>query len=617
MNRVATLVVENARIAWTLALSVIAALMIIAGELATDYRYQQQLSQLQTATERGGNEIMSYTLDGGLMGALSLLGLTDAEIKNEAKGLGAPNSARIQTLLETVAQSYNSEGVFVVARDGIIGSSWDSSGKPSTGLNVKFRPYVQMALQGTENIYAAVSLARGDRALYFTAPVFSENSSFSERTGAVVARTALTRVDELLRNKSDIALLLSPQGVVFASNRADWIGYLVDTPTPERLRNIRELKQFGSMFENKDPTTLPISSRDGIQTLDGLRYAVAATRVQWNDPSGDWKLVLMEDLARSVPMNAIAGISAVTGGVALIIFLLILFVLRGNYQQAIASRKLQLFADAQSATASKKNMVAAASIRMQQAGSAHELGQIFLSETHRMFGILQGVIYAFARNGDSTMECVAAYACHGDLPIAIAPGEGLVGQCAADRQRQVVEAPDRTFLKIRSGLGETLPAIVLIEPIILNDVLVGVTELAALKALDDAQQTCLAEMIQILAMNLEILRRNRITEAQLTVTANAIRELEHAKSAERFNRVSLDHERRIMQLKKEVNEMAEAAGKEPPYATTLIEVTGDHQLEPSAPEKTAPTADSRQPGATEDTEQTGNDREKDGLEQQT
>lgn len=594
MNRIATFVVENARLAWTFALAVIAAIAFLAGQLAIDYRQQEQLSHLQTSADRFGNEIMSYTLNGNLMGAVSMLGLTDGEIKSEAQGSGT-QTIRLLNLLKTVGQSYDSGGVFVVGKDGIVKSSWDSSGKPSTGLNVKFRPYFQMAMQGTENIYAAVSLARGDRVLYFTAPVYAENSNNAARTGAVVARTNLDRIDELLKNKTDIALLLSPQGVVFASNRSEWIGSLIDTPTPERINKIRELKQFGNMFENKEPSILPISSKESIQALDGSRYAVAVTRVQWNDPSGDWKLVLMEDLSRTIPIRGILGVSAAAGCLALLIALLALFVLRGTYRQAKASRELALYASAQAATAAQKNKLAAASMRMQQADNAHELGQIFLGEAHRMLGIFQGVIYAFAQDGDHTMECVAAYACHGDIPKEIALGEGLLGQCAVDRKSLLLRAPDESFWKIRSGLGETLPAMLMIEPILLNDNLIGVLELSSPRALDDIQQAGLAEMIPVLAMNLEILRRNRMTEAQLSATANSIRELEYAKSAERINRITLDHELEVMQLKREVNALAEAAGKEAPYSTTLIETTGDHRVLPVSTNRLGHPSDSGRP----------------------
>ena len=145
-------------------------------------------------------------------------------------------SQKLLGAFESVGRSYDAQGVFLVPRDGVITLSWDSAGKPSTGLNVKFRPYYQMALKGKNNVYAAVSLARGDRALYFSAPVFLGTTNGSESVGAVVARTGLQKVDELLRGKADIALLLSPQGVVFASSRKEWIGHLSGTPTPERLQ---------------------------------------------------------------------------------------------------------------------------------------------------------------------------------------------------------------------------------------------------------------------------------------------------------------------------------------------------------------------------------------------
>ncbi|CAA7627444.1 hypothetical protein MTBSS4_850002 [Magnetospirillum sp. SS-4] len=68
---------------------------------------------------------------------------------------GSPNAPGILSKLEGVARAYDAQGLFVVGQDGIIRSSWDSSGKPSTGLNVKFRPYYQMAMQRRENVYAA------------------------------------------------------------------------------------------------------------------------------------------------------------------------------------------------------------------------------------------------------------------------------------------------------------------------------------------------------------------------------------------------------------------------------------------------------------------------------
>ena len=43
-----------------------------------------------------------------------------------------------------------------------------------------------------------------------------------------------------------------------------------------------------------------MSTDPGVRTVDGRSHIVAGARVQWNDPMGDWSLVLMEDLTRSL-----------------------------------------------------------------------------------------------------------------------------------------------------------------------------------------------------------------------------------------------------------------------------------------------------------------------------
>ena len=86
----------------------------------------------------------------------------------------------------------------MVGKDGFVKSSWDDSGKPSTGIDVRFRPYYQQAMAGRNNIYAAVSLARGDHALYFAAPVYAAMARSGDPVGVVVARTDMEKLERLL-----------------------------------------------------------------------------------------------------------------------------------------------------------------------------------------------------------------------------------------------------------------------------------------------------------------------------------------------------------------------------------------------------------------------------------
>ena len=159
--------------------------------------------------------------------------------------------------LQAIGQAYAANGA-------ICEPGWDHQillgyvGIPLTGVDVKFRPYFQIAMQGQRNIYAAVGTTTGMRSLYFAAPLYGEVSADAPIIGAVVARLGLERVDSVLRAWSGPALLLSPQNLVFASTRADWVDCLAGLCTPERLQAIQQLKQFGKVFESGTPGTLAL-----------------------------------------------------------------------------------------------------------------------------------------------------------------------------------------------------------------------------------------------------------------------------------------------------------------------------------------------------------------------
>ncbi|WP_009870620.1 PocR ligand-binding domain-containing protein [Paramagnetospirillum magnetotacticum] len=480
-------------------------------------------SLLQSEAHRHGIGIMSQTLNGNLMGSVAVTGLLDEEVKQEALGRGTPNGPRLQGMLEGIAKAYDAHGAFVVGRDGVVRSSWDSSGKPSTGLDVTFRPYYRMAMQRKENVYAAVSLARGDRSLYFTAPILSDKTRGGTAIGGVVARTDLSKIDALLRDKSDISLLLSPQGVVFAASRSDWIGYLSETPSPQQLASIRELKQFGNMFENKEPSVLPFSVREDRVLQDGWRYAVASAQVQWNDPFGDWTLVLMEDLSRTVPRGDIAARGGAAGLIVGVLILALLNMLRSRHEQEISARQVAAFAAAQQVTAERKAQLAATALRFQQAKTVSELADAFLREAHRLIGVLQGVVYIKADGGEEIFRLVARYAASDAVRSEIALGEGLLGQCAEERRTRLISTPSDGIWSIESGLGNAHPSAVVMVPAMLNDVLHGVVEVALLHHPDEATIRQLEEMVNILALNLELVRRHESTEAQLEAASLAER----------------------------------------------------------------------------------------------
>lgn len=501
------LLIRNRSLGWLAALFVAVLSGVTAGFLAVSARHDEHLSRLVIDAERRSVEIMSQTLNGNVMGALSLLGAVAQDIKFDARGEVPPNLPRIAGLLEDVGRSHDAQGVFVVGGDGIVHSSWDSSGRPSTGLNVTFRPYYKMAMTGRDNVYAAVSLARGDRALYFTAPVLASVQRSSAPIGAVVARTDLERVDSLLRNHSGVALLLSPQGVVFASNRPEWVGHLAGEATFERLTAIRALKQFGAMFDKSDPPVLPFSIAPGIVRIGGRSHALAAADVQWNDPYGSWKVVLAEDLTVSKAAGDGLWTGSAVAAAMLVIVGLLLKLIRGQHAQLMASRRIEQYAREQAEAAELKNRRAEAAMKFQRARGVSDLARVFLAEAHDILGALQGAVYVYESNGAPAMILAASYAAPAGLPGEMVAGAGLLGQCVVDRCGRVLAGEEMDEWSIRSGLGNTRPSGVLMEPLMLDDMPLGAVEIAVLHRPTTADVQQFRELAALLALNLEIQRR--------------------------------------------------------------------------------------------------------------
>lgn len=521
MNPLARFLVERAGWAWLLSILCTLFISVLVSEQARNWREIERQHLLQTETDRRGVELMSLTLNSNLMGAIGLLGMTDADLKREARGDASPGTPKVVDLLENVARSFDAGGLFIVDQKGIIGSAWYSSGKPSTGRSVQFRPYYQMAMQGISNIYAAIGTGSNERILYSAVPVFSGSTNGTDVIGTLVARIETSPVDFLLRDKNDLAVLLSPQGVVFASSREDWIGHLAGKPTPERARAIRDLKQFGNMFENRDPIALPLPVDPGRHTFEGRRFAVTSTKVQWNDPMGDWTLVLAEDLNRSIPA---AERFWTAGGVAFLLLLigtLLRGMLKGQYEQAESTRKLAEHARRQEADVRRKSQLAEMALRLQQSQSIDHLAEVFLRESHAIFGILQGAIYITEAADCPDLRLAASFACTETLPGTLAPGEGLLGQCALEKRLRVVDVMPQGFGVIRSGLGETRPTAVLLAPILRNAQVLGVIEVALLTRPEQTDQEAFQSMADLLAMNIEIVARSLHTEKMLVATATA------------------------------------------------------------------------------------------------
>jgi hypothetical protein len=239
-----------------------------------------------------------------------------------------------------------------------------------------------------------------------------------------------------------------------------------------------------------------------------VSYALANARVNWNDPSGDWKLLVMEDLGRSAPLAPSALKAGLVGVLTLLPGWLLVHLLRGRHAQVQANAQLQAYSRQQEVTVAYRAKVASIALRLQRCSNVGELAHTFLSNAREALGAQQGVIYIQESDSSQEMTLAASSASSSGVPATLLPGEDLLGQCALEGRTQVIAVTQDGFWKLRSGLGNVLPAALFIAPIVLQERSLGLIELGLQHSPGPTELQHFEELLSLLAMNLEILRRN-------------------------------------------------------------------------------------------------------------
>ncbi|MEO5345324.1 MAG: PAS domain S-box protein [Magnetococcus sp. YQC-9] len=154
---------------------------------------------------------------------------------------------------------------------------------------------------------------------------------------------------------------------------------------------------------------------------------------------------------------------------------------------------------------------------LQEAVDFSDLARRFLSAVAPLLQVGHGALYV--REGEQ-LRLFGGYAFrerkgfHALFEI----GEGLVGQCALEKTPIIITCPKADYLTIGSSIGEAPPRAIFVLPVIRNDQLLAVVELAAFKMFDAREQTLLDGLMPLLAMSIEILERNLRTQQLLRET---------------------------------------------------------------------------------------------------
>ena len=132
--------------------------------------------------------------------------------------------------------------------------------------------------------------------------------------------------------------------------------------------------------------------------------------------------------------------------------------------------------------------------------------------------LLYGALY-ITDEGRTHVTRVGGFALDSpNKPQEFVLGEGLVGQAAAGRRPLVLQANEGDQIRVLTGMGAVNPRTLLIMPVVNQDVVIGVLELAPFSSLSERQQALLDALLPALASNLKILSGNIKTRQLLEHT---------------------------------------------------------------------------------------------------
>jgi len=111
---------------------------------------------------------------------------------------------------------------------------------------------------------------------------------------------------------------------------------------------------------------------------------------------------------------------------------------------------------------------------------------------------------------DHSLEVSGSYAFDREKQIqgSFKFGEGLVGRAALEKELIYVSDLPADYMKIRSGLGEDAPSSVLLVPVVLDQQVLGVMELASLGEMPEHQIDFIRQLADALATTLAKVKAN-------------------------------------------------------------------------------------------------------------
>ncbi|BBD61214.1 GAF sensor hybrid histidine kinase [Nostoc sp. HK-01] len=158
------------------------------------------------------------------------------------------------------------------------------------------------------------------------------------------------------------------------------------------------------------------------------------------------------------------------------------------------------------------------------------VSKLILSELAPLVGAQHGVFYLMdaGEQQQAYLKLLSSYAYRERKHLAnrFQMGEGLVGQCALEKERILLTEVPMDYVKISSGLGESSPLNAVVLPVLFEGQVTAVIELASFRRFSEIHLTFFDQLTESIAIVLNTIAASMRTEELLKQSQSLAEELQ-------------------------------------------------------------------------------------------
>src|ERR1700694_3207501 len=201
------------------------------------------------------------------------------------------------------------------------------------------------------------------------------------------------------------------------------------------------------------------------------------------------------------------------------------------------------------------------------------LSDMILTELAPLVSAQHAVFYSLASLEDGGEPVLLYQAGYGykerkHLANRFRIGEGLVGQCAQEKERILLTEVPADYIRISSGLGEATPLNIIVLPILFEGSVRAVIELASFSPFSPTHQALLDQLTESIGLVLNTIEANTLTENLLKQSQSQAQELQSRQAELHSSNEDLGRQARLLA---EQNIEAEQKNQEVEQSKRLVE----------------------------------------------